>query len=88
MIQTRTMSLVEAVTNVVVGYVLAIVTQIVVFPWFGIETGLTEHLTIGMAFVLVSLARGYLLRRLFERIRVASRSDGRDGHAEPAQTHR
>ena len=70
--QSRIMSLVETATNVVVGYVLAIVTQIVVFPWFGIETGLAEHLTIGLAFVGVSLARGYLLRRLFEAIRVRS----------------
>ena len=40
MMQSRVMSLVEAATNVVVGYVLAIATQIAVFPWFGIETGL------------------------------------------------
>lgn len=86
--QNRFLSLIEAGANVVVGYVLAIATQIVVFPRFGIETGLTEHLTIGMAFVLVSLARGYLLRRLFERIRVASHSGARGGHAEPAQTRR
>jgi hypothetical protein len=70
--QSRTMSMVEATANVVVGYVLAIATQIVVFPWFGIETGLAEHLTIGLAFVGVSLARGYLLRRLFEAIRMRS----------------
>jgi len=69
--QSRTMSLVEAATNVVVGYVLAVATQIVVFPWFGIETGLAEHLTIGLAFVGVSLVRGYLLRRLFDRGRDA-----------------
>ena len=68
--QSRLMSLAESVTNVVIGYVLAIATQIVVFPWFGIETGLAEHLTIGLAFVGVSLARGYLLRRLFEAIRI------------------
>ena len=67
--QSRIMSMVEAAANVVVGYGLAIATQIVVFPWFGIETGLAEHLTIGLAFVGVSLARGYLLRRLFERWR-------------------
>ncbi|MFN3576183.1 MAG: hypothetical protein ACK4TJ_04285 [Tabrizicola sp.] len=70
--QSRLMSLVEAVANVIVGYVLAIATQIVVFPWFGIETGLTEHLTIGLVFVGVSLVRGYLLRRLFEAIRTRS----------------
>ena len=33
--QSRAMSLVEAVANVVVGYVLAIATQIAVFPSFG-----------------------------------------------------
>ena len=68
MTQSRAMSLVEAATNVVVGYVLAIATQIVVFPWFGIEAALGEHLAIGLAFVGVSLARGYLLRRLFDRL--------------------
>ena len=68
--QTQFMSLVEATTNVVVGYALAIVTQIIVFPWFGIETGMGEHLAIGLAFVGVSLVRSYLLRRLFEAVRV------------------
>lgn len=71
--QSRTMSMVEAVTNVVVGYVLAIATQMVVFPWFGIETGLAEHMTIGLAFVGVSLARGFLIRRFFEGLRIRGR---------------
>ena len=70
--RSRTMSMVEAAANVAVGYVLAIATQIVVFPWFEIETGLAEHLTIGLAFVGVSMVRGYLLRRLFEEIRMRS----------------
>jgi hypothetical protein len=69
--QSRVMSLVESIANVVVGYVLAIATQIVVFPWFGIEAALSDHLAIGLTFILVSLARGYLLRRLFELLRGA-----------------
>ena len=69
---TRTSSPRGRSPNVVVGDVLAIATQIVVFPWFGIETGFAEHLTIGLAFVGVSLVRGFLLRRLFEAIRVRS----------------
>ena len=67
--QSRMMSMIEAITNVLVGYALAIVTQIVVFPWFGIEAALHEHLAIGTAFVAISLARSYLLRRLFEAMR-------------------
>jgi hypothetical protein len=66
--QSRLMSLIEAITNVVVGYGLAVITQIVVFPLFGIVADLKEHLAIGLAFVGMSLARGYLLRRLFERL--------------------
>jgi len=66
--QSRTLSLVESATNVVVGYMLAIATQLLVFPWFGLEAALQEHLAIGLAFVTVSLARGYLLRRLFEHV--------------------
>ena len=45
--QSRIMSLIEAAANVVVGYVLAVATQIVVFPWFGIEAAIGEHLAIG-----------------------------------------
>lgn len=71
MTQSRAMSLVEAITNVVVGYVLAIATQILLFPWFGLEAAFGEHLAIGIVFVGVSLVRGYLLRRLFERLRFA-----------------
>lgn len=69
MTQSRAMSFVEAATNVVVGYVLAIATQIAVFPLFGLEAALVDHLAIGLAFLGVSLVRGYLLRRLFERLR-------------------
>ena len=35
--QSRAMSLVEAVTNVVVGYGMAVATQIAMFPNFGLE---------------------------------------------------
>jgi len=69
MTPSRVMSFVESATNVVVGYVLAILTQLAVFPFFGLEASLSEHLAIGAAFVMISLARGYILRRLFERIR-------------------
>lgn len=68
--QSRRASLVEAATNTVVGYALAVGTQIVVFPVFGIHADMAAHLGIGVAFVAVSLVRSYALRRLFETIRV------------------
>ena len=64
--QSRLMSLVEAVANVVVGYGLAVLTQVLVFPLFGLQATLGQNLAIGAVFTLVSLGRSYLLRRLFE----------------------
>ena len=67
--QSRIMSMVEAVTNVVVGYVLAIATQIVVFPWFGLHATLAQNMAMGGAFSIVSVIRGFALRRVFEALR-------------------
>lgn len=69
MIQSRRLSLVEACANVTVGFALAVVTQIVAFPWFGLQTDLGDNLALGALFTLISLLRSYALRRLFERLR-------------------
>ena len=63
--QTRWQSFLEAVTNIVVGYALAVLTQIIVFPLFGLHASLGENLLIGGLFTCISLARSYVLRRLF-----------------------
>ena len=67
--QSRRQSLIEAIANVAVGYALAVLTQIVVFPWFGLQVSLNDNLAIGAIFVIISLLRSYALRRLFERWR-------------------
>ena len=69
--QSRLMSLVESVANVIVGYGVAVVTQILIFPVFGLQTTLGQNLAMGGVFTIVSLARSFLLRRFFEVIRVA-----------------
>ena len=64
--QSRRGSLIEAVTNTVVGYALAVATQFAVFPLFGLRVGVAENLTLGLVFTAVSVVRGYALRRFFE----------------------
>ena len=68
--QSRRMSLLESLTNVAIGYGVAVTTQVVVFPLFGLEVSLSDNLAIGGLFTLVSIARSYAVRRLFEAIRV------------------
>jgi cobalamin biosynthesis protein CobD/CbiB len=69
--QSHLMSLVEAITNVIVGYGVAVLTQILIFPVFGLHTTLAQNLAMGGIFTIVSLLRSFALRRLFEAIRVA-----------------
>jgi len=59
------MSFVEALTNIVVGYDLAVLTQIIVFPMFGFHASISDNLLIGGALTVMSLIRSYALRRLF-----------------------
>ena len=41
--QTKFASLVESLLNVAIGYGVAVLTQVVVFPWFGIYIGVKEY---------------------------------------------
>jgi hypothetical protein len=70
--QSRVMSLVESVANVIVGYAVAVVTQILIFPVFGLQTTLAQNLKMGAIFTVVSIARSFALRRMFEAIRIRS----------------
>lgn len=63
--QTRLGSLLESGVNVVIGYVVALISQIVIFPIFDINVSLETNLWIGCWFTLVSLVRSYVLRRWF-----------------------
>lgn len=68
--QSRRMSAVEAVSNVAVGYGLAVAAQVIVFPWFGLIVTLGQSAAIGAIFTGVSLVRSFTLRRIFEEVRV------------------
>lgn len=66
--QTKKMSLIETVLSVLIGYIVALLSQIVVFPLFDIEVSLIDNLLIGLLFTVISIIRGYYIRRLFNWI--------------------
>lgn len=63
--QSKKHSFLESLLNVAVGYGIAILSQIVIFPWFGIHIPLRDNLLIGVIFTIVSIVRSYALRRAF-----------------------
>ena len=65
--QSASHSLLEAVTNVVVGYALA-----VTLTWYLIGAGWTQSARWSVWYTVASLVRGYVLRRVFARTTEAS----------------
>jgi hypothetical protein len=67
--QSKQMSLLESLTNVAIGYGVAVSAQIMVFPMFGLDVPLSDNLAIGAIFTGISIVRSFTLRRVFEEIR-------------------
>jgi CO/xanthine dehydrogenase FAD-binding subunit len=63
--QSKLGSLVEATMNTAIGFVVALLSQIVVFPLVGIHVAFTTNLEIGAWFTLISVVRSYVIRRWF-----------------------
>lgn len=65
--QTRTDSLMEALTNTVIGLVVSTIANHIILPLtLGVTPNLWQNLAISLAFTVISSARSYTLRRLFD----------------------
>lgn len=65
--QLKRHSLLESIINVAVGYGVALASQIVIFPLYGMEVSLGANIQIGIWFTAISIVRSYVLRRAFNR---------------------
>ena len=63
--QTRLESFLESFTNIMIGYIVALISQLIIFPFFDINVTFADNLLIGFYFTLISLIRSYTVRRFF-----------------------
>lgn len=63
--QTKKQSLTESITNTFVGFGISLLSIFLIFPIFGIESTPIKNIGITLYFTLISIARGYVLRRFF-----------------------
>lgn len=63
--QSKLQSFLESMTNIIIGYCVAIGSQLAVFPLFGIDIPFHDNLLIGLYFTAISLVRSYIIRRFF-----------------------
>lgn len=73
MSQSKLESFIETCINTAIGYVVALLSQLLVFPLVGIHVPFSTNLEIGAWFTLISIARGYVIRRWFNaRLKTAA----------------
>ena len=67
--QTRLMSMVETITNVAIGLIVSFISQLAIFKLYDIHISLAQNLELTLYFTVVSVIRGFALRRFFNSIR-------------------
>ena len=82
--QTKTMSAIETVTSTLIGYLVASLANYLVLPLWGYNVSPGESMAIGLIFTIISLIRGYFVRRLFNWIHI--NETFKDGVPETAGT--
>ena len=65
--QTKKQSLIESITNVLIGYIVAVISNAAILPLFGVNLAFSDSMLIGVWFTVISLIRGYCVRRYFNK---------------------
>ena len=59
-------SFVESIIQVLTGWGVAIITQLIVYPLMGIEVSILQNINLSLIFIFVGFIKQYYVRRLFE----------------------
>ena len=73
--QSKRQLLIESFVNVAIGYGVALMSQILIFPLFGIHIPLASNLAIVAIFTVISIVRSYAVRRVFNRLHCCRHSE-------------
>ena len=63
--QTRLGSFIEACINVLIGFAINFVANLLILPLIGFHITAAQNLFIGVLYTIVSVARSYVIRRWF-----------------------
>lgn len=65
--QTKKHSVIEIGSGLIIGYVLAVVSQVYIFPYYGINIPIQDNMAIAAWFTVISFIRSYFIRRWFNK---------------------
>jgi len=65
--QSKKYSIIESVANTVIGLVTSFIIQLIIYPLLDIPVSINQNIIITLVFFTVSVLRGYLIRRYFNK---------------------
>ena len=63
--QTKIHSIIGSLTQTIIGLVTSIIVQVIIYPLMDIPVTFKQNLIITAVFFIVSIVRGYIVRRYF-----------------------
>ena len=63
--QTKRQSLIETLTSVFVGWLIGVILNLTILPLFNYNITVVDSLWVSLIFTVISVVRGYLIRRFF-----------------------
>ena len=73
MSQSRLGSFIEVCINIAIGFAVNFAANLVILPMFGLHISLADNFLLGLLYTIVSVIRGYVIRRWFNaRIEAAA----------------
>jgi len=67
--QSKRNSFIESTVQTFIGLAVSFLIQIIIYPLLNIPVSVTQNIIITLVFTVASIIRGYLLRRLFNKIK-------------------
>lgn len=66
--QSRLWGFIEVITSVTLGFIIGVLSNIIVLPLFGLYASVTDSVLISVIFTCIGVVRSYMIRRLFNNI--------------------
>ena len=63
--QSKRQSLIETLTSVFVGWLIGVILNLTILPLFDYNITVVDSLWVSLIFTVVSVIRGYVIRRWF-----------------------
>lgn len=70
--QTKKQSFIESIANTFIGFIISLASTFMIFPLMNVASTPSKNIAITVFFTVISIIRGYVIRRYFNNFKTKS----------------